>query len=141
MNHRRPENPEIAKRVWQGYEGVKAGARWIAVEEHFSENCAELFIDDEPEFWQLVMGSLSEIKQAGPPRCYAGWRPPEKAGEAGIKGLELWPFRWTSEVWREKLELEAPELVWNKLMYLKFVIRNDGDRHSYGHVDIHKNRP
>ena len=142
MNHQRPGSPEISKKVYEAHEAVAHGQRWIAVRQHYSENCAELFIDDEEQFWELILLSLNEIKESGPHKCYAGKQPPERAGEAGIKGLELWPFCWTSKKWTAKLRGEDAHLTWDGLMYLKFVIQKSkqAKEPKYGHVDIHKSR-
>ena len=142
MSHLSPGHKEIAKKVYEATRAVIAGERWIAVRPHYVANCAELFIDEEREFWDLILASLDEIRAAIPHQCYAGHHPPEKAGEQEIKGLDLWPFRWDSKIWSAKLLSEDPELLWDRLMYLKFVLKKDTQPNTskYGHVDIHKNR-
>ena len=142
MSHLRPGNKETAKSIYEAVSAIASGDRWVAVESHYSKNCAELVIDDEQQFWSLVLESLNEIKTAIPHKCYAGHYPPEKSGEPEIKGLELWPFRWTSKLWGEKLRMDCPNLDWDHQMFLKFVINKNtpASKSKYGHVDIHKNR-
>jgi hypothetical protein len=108
---------------------VNAGRCIVGALEHLADDLAEMAIDSQTEFWNLLPALLQELEKAGPSGCYRGWRPdPERSGEEEVRGLKLWAFAWNSQT----LGCEV---------YLKFCLKGTktGEM-QYAHVRLHQNR-
>lgn len=114
----------IINRVAAAIAAVDAGHMTFIATKHVAADIQELGLADADAYGDAIFEFLHEIQEAGPDRCYAGGRPPQRCYEPGHKGLELFAYAWNS-----------PSA--GKRLYLKFAMK---DGHYY-HLDCHEDRP
>lgn len=120
----RPSKHEICKKVRDALEALGAGKFMIGLTKHLSADTDELNLESEADLVPLLSELLEEIDEAGPIKCYAGTRPPQRSYEREILKLELWAYSW-------------PSKRFGKGMYLKFAFKKD----YFVYVDCHPDRP
>ncbi|MBN9377480.1 MAG: hypothetical protein BGO14_10325 [Chlamydiales bacterium 38-26] len=119
MNHKRPSDRELTKRLSEAKEFLKKRHGLFANPSKAMGELNDLDIGDSNDVWQLIRELLEEIS----PKDYKGSRPPQKSYEKAIAGLELLAFSW----WSSKFAKE---------MYIKFVLKNE----RYYYVSLHQSR-
>ena len=124
----RPSDREIWKKIADASEALKLGRFQIGPTKHLAGDLAELQLQATRDLPHLLASLLKEIQDAGPTECYAGTRPPQRSYEPEINRLELWAYAWHSQRFQKR-------------MYLKFALKNQGTNQCYIHVDCHEDRP
>ena len=119
MNHKRPSDRELTKRLSEAKEFLKKRHGLFANPSKAMGELNDLDIGDSNDVWKLIRELLEEIS----PKDYKGSRPPQKSYEKAIAGLELLAFSW----WSSKFAKE---------MYIKFVLKNE----RYYYVSLHQSR-
>lgn len=119
----RPSDREICGKVADALAALRADRLQLGPQKHISADLDDLGIDTADLLGLLII-LLEEIQNAGPIRCYAGTRPPQRSYEREILRLELWAYSWHSPRFRKR-------------MYLKFALKNQ----CYIYVDCHEDRP
>lgn len=105
---RRPSWRELDGKLRTARARAAAGDWAPAAPEKLQPQFAALGLYSVQERTEGIVAALEEIG----PSDYVGSYPPERSYEAGVRGRELYPFRWSSGRF-------------HRLMYMKFVHTQD----------------